>query len=198
MFVSYFKTTSSSSKLLPFELLPSKLRKEMWGKKLFRNGKHIIVMWSCFLLGIRWDKVSPDQCLIIIALLHKITFWLMDLKIYLLSLSFLICKLDLRNQNFVQLRFILFSLQKSIYCGAHFSGIRFCCGVKFSLRSIKICKYLQRNISTMEIISQACRLIKAKVCSAINEHFHKLVFSLFILWKRTPIFWPKWSFATTT
>ena len=110
----------------------------------------------------------------------------LDLKIYLLSL--LICKLDLRNQNFVQLRFILFSFQKSIYCGAHLSGIRFCCGVKFSLRSIKICKYLQRNISTMEIISQACRLIKAKVCSEMNGHFHKLVFfSLHIVKKNSNI-----------
>ena len=45
---------------------------------------------------------------------------------------------------FVQNQIFTSSLLKSIYC-AHLSGIQFCCGMKFSLQSIK---HLQRNFST--------------------------------------------------
>ena len=41
-----------------------------------------------------------------------------------------------------------FYLNKKFLRNIHLSGIQFRCGVKFSLRLIKLCKCFQRNIPT--------------------------------------------------
>ena len=63
------------------------------------------------------------------------------------------------------------SLLKSINCGAHLSGFQFCCGMKFSLRSIK---YSQIDISTTE---KECSVIKSTNWVVIDQILSQLYFA---------------------